>query len=157
MLSRTRAPHQPPAPTGWTLHETTERLSLGKRGGNNPSVKRLIRPSRSYIHRPTIAKSYPATNDAIHKPEAHQRDREPHKEKPDSQGRDGEGSAEGDPEQSKPEGSDLPAKMRVKPGTASFAPLDVVEDDRDDRWPAGEKCPDHGSRANDTGQQAECV
>ena len=45
--------------------------------------------------------------------------------------------------------------MRVEPGTASFAPLDVVQNDRDDRRPAGKECADHRGRADDAGKQAE--
>ena len=113
--------------------------------------------SRSHVHWASIAQRDPAANDAIHEPQSDQTDRKPHEEEADPQGRDDEGSAEGDPEQSKPEGSDLPAKVRFKPGAASLTPLDVVQDDRDDRRPAGEEGADHRGRTNDAGQQAERV
>jgi hypothetical protein len=110
-----------------------------------------------HVHWASIVKSDPAADDAIHEPESDQTDWEPHEEEADSQGRDDEGPAEGDPEQSKPERSDLPAKVRVKPGVASLAPLDIVQNDGDDRRPAGEECADYRGRANDASQQAERV
>jgi hypothetical protein len=111
--------------------------------------------SFSYVHWASIAQSDPAANDAIHEPESDHTDREPHEEEADPQGRDDERPAEGDPEQSKPERANLPAKMRFKPGPASLAPLDVVQNDGDDRRPAGEECADYRGSANDAGQQAE--
>ena len=111
----------------------------------------------SHVHGPSIAKRDPAANDAIDEPESDQTDREPHEEKADPKCRDDEGPAEGDPEQSEPERSNLPAKVRFKPGPADLAPLDVVQNDRNDRRPAGEECADHRGSANDAGQQAERV
>src|SRR4029453_7494873 len=56
--------------------------------------------------------------------------------------------------QAKPEGADLPAKVRPEPGPADLAPLHVVQDYRDDRGPPDEKGPDHGRRADDPDDQA---
>jgi len=116
---------------------------------------RSKRPLDTYVHCPTIAKSNPATNDPVHKPESDESDREPHEDEADPKGRHDEHHAKGDPEQAEPERSDLPAKVRFKPGATSLVPLDVVQNDRDDRRPASEKCTDHRSRAEDAGQQAE--
>jgi len=110
-----------------------------------------------HVHRPTVTKSDPTAGDPVHKPESDQSDREPHEQEADPKGRDDEGRAEGDPEQTEPKRSDLPAKVRVEPGAASLAPLDVVQNDRDDRRPAGEECADHRGRADDAGKQAERV
>ncbi len=111
--------------------------------------------SRSHVHWPTVAKSDPAANDAIHKPQSDQRNREPHEEEADPKGRDDEGPAEGHPEQPKPKRTDLPAKVRFKPRASSVAPLDVVQNDCNDRRPTGQECADHRGSANDAGQQAE--
>ena len=65
--------------------------------------------------------------------------------------------AEHDPQQAKPERADLPAEMRLEPGAARLAALHVIEDDGDDRRPAGEERADDGCGAEDAGEQAERV
>ena len=101
----------------------------------------LSRPSSSHVHWPSIAKSDTAANDAIHEPKSDQSDREPHEEEANPKCRDDEDPTEGYPEQSKPERSDLPAKVRFQPGAASLALLDVVQNDRNDRRPAVRNAP----------------
>ena len=109
----------------------------------------------SCIHRPVAAKGYPAPNDPVHKPEPDQDHRQPCDEDTDPKGQDGEGYTERDPEQSEPECSDLPSKVRFEPCTSCLASLEVVQNDRDDRRPAGEERSYHGCSPDDTGQQAE--
>ena len=47
--------------------------------------------------------------------------------------------------------------MRLQPGAARLAPLYIVEDDSDDRRPAGEKRADHRRGPEDSREQAERV
>src|SRR4029078_12055978 len=51
------------------------------------------------------------------------------------------------PELREPERANLPGEMRLEPGAASVAALQVVEDDGDDRRPAEEEGSDDRRRA----------
>ena len=62
-----------------------------------------------------------------------------------------------DPQHAEPEGADLPSKVRLEPRAPHVAAFHVVEDDGDDRRPAGEERADDGGSADDAGKQAQGV
>src|SRR4029078_1113943 len=102
-----------------------------------------------------IAQSDPPTNDSIDEPKPDQPHGQPRNQDPYSKGRHDEHEAEHNPEQSEPERPDLPSKMRFEPCAAYLASFDIVQNDRDDRRPTGQKRADDGGGADDAGYEAE--
>ena len=152
---------------GWSLpDEALEFLRASSQRGTpahrrdaskSKSRQQAEAESRLRVHRAAVAQRHPAANDPVDEPESHERHRQPGDEDADAERDDDEEHAERDPQQPEPERADLPAEVRLQPGAARFAPLHVVQDDRDDRRPAGEERADDGRGAEDAGEQAERV
>src|SRR5687767_11493252 len=109
------------------------------------------------VHRAAVAHRHPAADDPVDEPEPDHADGQPRDDDADAERRDDEQHAESDPEQPVPERPDLPAEVRLEPGATRLAAFHVVEDDRDDRRPAGEEGADHRGGAEQAGEQTEGV
>src|SRR5438132_4458557 len=109
------------------------------------------------VHRPAIPQCQPTTNDPVDEPESNETERQPRDEQADPQGYDNKEQAERHPQQAEPERTDLPPEMRLQPGAARLAPLRVIQNHRDDGWPAGQECAYDGRGADDPREQAERV
>src|SRR6187455_1091187 len=95
----------------------------------------------SVIHRAAIAQGEPAARDPVDEPQAHDAERQPDEDDADAERQHDEEEAERDPQQSVPERTNLPLEMGFEPGATRFTALHVIENHRDDGWPADEKCP----------------
>ena len=115
------------------------------------------RPRWLHVHRAAVQEPEPAARDPVDEPDADDAERQPGDEHADAEGEDDEQHAERHPQQAEPERADLPAEVRLEPRAAGVAPLHVVEDDGDDRGPAGEEGADHRGRRHDAHEQADRV
>src|SRR5690606_896684 len=64
---------------------------------------------------------------------------------------------EGDPQQAVPERADLPDEVRLEPGAAHLAALQVVDDDGGNRRPSEEERADDRGRGDEADDQARGV
>jgi hypothetical protein len=129
-------------------HRFDECLAAGK----------ACQPARgSQVHRPTATERQPAANDSVHEPDADDRERQPGDENADAEGQDDEKDAETDPQQSVPEGPNLPQEMRFEPRPANLTAFHIVQDHRDNRRPPGQKRAEDGGGAEDPDEQAQRV
>src|SRR5690606_3471766 len=99
----------------------------------------------SDVHRFVIAEAEPTACDSIDQPER-QCDENRRTDDDTHDGKDKDG-ADRRPEQREPEGPNLPAIVRLGPGAARVAPLDIVQDDRRDRWDAAQEAAQYGHAA----------
>src|SRR5436309_15537842 len=88
------------------------------------------------VHWPALVTRKPSTHNPIDEPDGEDAERHPCHQNADTKSEDDEQDTETHPEQPEPERSDLPAEMRLEPRPARFAPLQIIQDDRDDRRPA---------------------
>src|SRR5262245_58345646 len=109
------------------------------------------------VHRPAVDQPEPAARDPIDEPQPHDAERHPGYEQAHAQRGHHEEHAERHPQLPVPERADLPPEVRFEPRPARLAPLHVVEDDGDDRRPAGEERTDEGGGGDHSRDQAEGV
>ena len=89
------------------------------------------------VHRLAVVQGKPAPDNPINEPEPHNGHWQPRDEDANAERPEDEEKAERDPQQSEPERPDLPSEVRLQPAAPHFAPLHVVQNDRDDGRPAG--------------------
>src|SRR4029453_14223681 len=95
--------------------------------------------------------------DPIDEPEPDHPERQPGDEQAQAERGHHEEPAERHPQHPEPERTDLPPEGRLEPRAARLASLHVVQDDGDDRGPAGEEHEDDGGGGDDSRDEAEGV
>src|SRR5690606_20339093 len=83
----------------------------------------------SDVHALARAQPHPAARDAVDEPDGHGNHRDPDDDESDAEREDDKHCAERDPQQAVPERADLPDEVRLEPGAAHLAALQVVDDD----------------------------
>src|SRR5262249_11109864 len=107
------------------------------------------------VHRAMIAQAHPALRVAVDHPERDGgEDREGDR---DADQRDEEQPGDRNPEYREPEGADLPAVVRLRPGATRVAALHVVQDHRSDRRHAPDEAPDYRRGADERHHDREAV